>query len=305
VADDLDAECAGAWRDYDSALAEHYTRYFERHPELRGEHRYSARDLAAALPPDSSDLADLVAPGELHRHHLSGKSSQTLAVGLLGVSARLDPSLAWLWDALAPLPPASTPAPRISFEQRLARDVLGEQPRQTAIDALVDDPTALICIETKWSEQGLGYCSCGPDGGNPIQAAARGASRGATPTGTPQLSYSVCRRASRRGPVRSAFPTRRCANAAAARALAKAGQLAVFALIYDAKNPYLAGSGAWPGWPLVLAQTVEANADPQQFRFAAISWQELLRLLQLDEETWAWAVEKHGLRGQGGGGASY
>jgi hypothetical protein len=129
VADDLDAECAGAWRDYDSALAEHYTRYFERHPELRGEHRYSARDLAAALPPDSSDLADLVAPGELHRHHLSGKSSQTLAVGLLGVSARLDPSLAWLWDALAPLPPASTPAPRISFEQRLARDVLGEQPR--------------------------------------------------------------------------------------------------------------------------------------------------------------------------------
>ena len=83
--------------------------------------------------------------------------------------------------------------------------------------------------------------------------------------------------------------------AAAARALAGPDRPAVLALVYDANNPYFAGLGDWPGWPAMLRAAVEASADPAAFRFSAISWQELVPRLPLDDATRAWAREKHGL----------
>jgi hypothetical protein len=96
------------------------------------------------------------------------------------------------------------------------------------------------------------------------------------------------------GPCPISLPYQAVRNAAAARALAKPGRLAVFGLIYDANNPSFAGCGAWPGWPAV-PKAFDVNADPQEFRFASISWQALLPLLELDADTEAWALEKHAL----------
>ncbi len=295
---EVDAECARQWRAYDKDLTEHYKRYFGEHDDLRGEQEHSARDLAAALPPSWGALGDLVAGGEWHRWHLSGKSSQTLAVGLLGQSARLDPTLSWLWDALSPLPPAGDHSPQIDFEQTLTADVLGEQPRQTAVDVLVDDPSALICIEIKRAEQGLGACSCGADGGNPLKGrcATRIEGREAYWAAAADLLGLPAREPP--GPCPISLPYQAVRNAAAARALAKPGQLAVFGLVYDEQNPYFGGSGAWPGWPKILAEAFAANADPQRFRFASISWQQLLPLMELEDETRACAREKHRLGGE-------
>jgi hypothetical protein len=69
----------------------------------------------------------------------------------------------------------------------------------------------------------------------------------------------------------------------------------VLALVYDSANPYFSESGEWPGWPALLAQAVDASADPEQFRFVAVSWQELVPALPLDDTTRAWAADKHGL----------
>ena len=101
--------------------------------------------------------------------------------------------------------------------------------------------------------------------------------------------------ASRERAARSAPPTRRSATAPRLRALAGPERLAVFALVYDAQNPYFAETDEWPGWPRLLDEAVAAHADPEDLRFAAISWQELVPLLPLDEPTRAWAADKHGL----------
>ncbi|MDQ3647201.1 MAG: hypothetical protein M3433_01185 [Actinomycetota bacterium] len=291
----IDAECAAAWRAYDAGLAERYTEYFEHRPELRGEQRYSARDLVAALPPGGAGLGDLVAPGEWHRHYLSAKSSQTLAVGLLGRAARLDPSLNWLWQAFGPLPGAASDFPSIEFEQPLDPEVLNERPQQTAVDVLVRDPTALMCIEVKWREEGLGACKRGPDGGNPVQGhcAQRVQDRELYWQAAGDLFGFPERQPPGPCPISAAYQAVR--NAAAAQALAEPGQVPVFGLIYDENNPYFAGHGGWPGWPAILSGAVEANADEQQFRFRSISWQALFPLLPLDEETREWAHEKHQL----------
>ena len=40
----------------------------------------------------------------------------------------------------------------------------------------------------------------------------------------------------------------------------------MFALVYDAENPYFAGVGAWPDWPGVLEQTLADQDDVIAFR---------------------------------------
>jgi hypothetical protein len=67
----------------------------------------------------------------------------------------------------------------------------------------------------------------------------------------------------------------------------------VFALIYDQENPYFGGVGAWPGWPAVLEHTL--LGQDEQIRFRAVSWQELLPLLPIDDDLREWAKEKHRL----------
>jgi hypothetical protein len=226
------------------------------------------------------------------RQHLSAKSSQLLAVGLLGVAASRDPSLAWLWDALAPLPPATEDVPSLEFAHVVDPKLLGERPRQTGFDVLIDDPAVLIGIETKWREHGVEACRCRGDGVGPLEGercSRRVEQREAYWDAAADVLDLGPREPGAPCPISPVYETVR--HAAALRALAGAERPVVLAQLYDANNPYFAGAGDWPGWPELLGQAVDAEG----FRFAAISWQELVPLLPLDDPTRAWAAEKHGL----------
>ena len=290
----IEAECHTAWRRHDRRLGARYARYFEQHPELVGEQRTSARDLAAALPPGWEAPADAVPLDGWRRQHLSAKSTQTLAVGLLGVAAARDPSLAWLWDVLPSLPPAA--GPRLEFEHVVDPDLLGERPRQTSIDVLIDDPNVLIGLETKWREHGIGPCRCRGEGAGPA-AGQRCSRRVEQRDAYWETAASVLGLGEREPdgpcPISPVYEVVR--HAAALRALAGPERPAVLALLYDADNPYFSAGGGWPGWPELLHEAVDAGADPERFRFAAVSWQELVPVLPLDEQTREWAADKHGL----------
>jgi hypothetical protein len=291
---DIDAVCQQAWRRYDRRLGARYERYFEDNPELAGDQRISARDYAAALPPGHDELVGAIPEDARHRQHLSGKSTQTLAVGLLGAAAVRDPSLEWLWDALR-LPAPAGDAPSIEFEHRVSPQLLGERPRQTTIDVLVEDDDVVIAIESKWREHGIATCLCRGDGVGPaagLRCSRRVETRepywdAAATLGLPEREPEApC-------PISPAYQAIR--NCAAVRALAGPERLAVFALVYDLQNPYFAPADDWPGWPALLHEAISAHADPEDLRFAAISWQELVPALPLDDATRAWAADKHGL----------
>lgn len=221
------AECSAAYRAYSYAKTESYTAYFTAHPELRDEHHpYKARDLAAALPEEWGGLADYLPVGERHQHHLSGNSSQTLSLGMLGAGARLDPSLTWLWDALgadAPLPPPTvTSVPTWRFEAKLDPEVLDEQPRQTSIDFFVSDPAALLCIECKWVEAGIGGYSCPAPGPLTGGCSERVLKREAYWTTAYDVFHLSKREPGRACPL--SFTYQAVRNVAAAQALARKGR---------------------------------------------------------------------------------
>lgn len=286
------AECGKACNAYRAAKTESYRAYFTGNPHLRAhDHEYKAVDLPAALPGDWGALAELLPVSERHLHHLSGNSSQVLGLGLVGVAAKLDPSLGWLWAGLGPLPPAAASHPAWQFEYKLGPEMLGEQPRQTSVDFLVVDPAALVCIECKWTEAGIGACGCG-DGAAKVSACSE---KVLGRDAYWKTAYEVLHLRERRPgePCPLSFTYQAVRIVAAALALAKAGQEPVFGLVYDADNPYFAGCGEWPGWPAALDATLNDARGP--VRFAAISWQELLPLLPLDPAAAAWASEKHGL----------
>jgi hypothetical protein len=288
----IDAECESAWRRYDRRLGARYARYFDQHPDLAGDQRTSARDLVAALPPGWEAPADSIPDRPWQRSHLSAKSSQMLGVGLLGVAATRDRSLAWLWDALALLPAPADEAPRLNFLHVVDPKLLGERPRQTSFDVLVDDPAVLIGIETRWREHGVGACRCRGEGIGPHageRCARRVEQRDAYWDAAEHVLGLPPRESGEPCPISPVYETVR--HAAALRALA-GDRPAVLAQIYDADNPYFAEAGDWPGWPALLD---EATEPAERLRFVAISWQELVPLLPLDEATREWAAEKHGL----------
>jgi hypothetical protein len=292
-------QCRAAHNAYRAAKTESYQAYFLANPHLKAaDHAYKAADLRAALPVDWADdveLADLLPVSERHRHYLSGNSSQVLALGLLGEGAKRDPSLAWLWDALSPLPSALSSHPAWSFEHRLAPDVLGEQPRQTSVDFFVDDPAVLLCIECKWTEDGIGACGCGNAAATAGDCSARVLARDAYWKTAYEIFAFPERQLGKPCPL--SFTYQAVRNVAAALALAKPEQEPAFGLIYDAENPFFAGCGEWPGWPAALSATLDDVGAP--VRFAATSWQELLGVLPLDPAAAAWASEKHGLHQTG------
>jgi hypothetical protein len=80
-------------------------------------------------------------------------------------------------------------------------------------------------------------------------------------------------------------------SVAAARHLATAGRPGVFGLIYDGDNPYFAGCGAWPGWPAVIDGSLRGS----RVLFRAVSWQELIPRLPVDEGFRDWLRRKHRL----------
>jgi hypothetical protein len=286
-------QCRAAYNAYRTTKTESYRTYFSANPHLRADdHEYKAKDLAAALPEEWAGLAKELPVEERHRHHLSGNSSQVLALGLLGVGKKLDPSLAWLWDALRPLSPRSSLLPPSArFEHKLAPDTLGEQPRQTSIDFYVDDPAALLCIECKWTEGGIGACGCAEDASAIANCSEKVLGRDAYWKTAYEVFHLPERQSGKPCPL--SFTYQAVRNVAAALALAKPGQEPVFGLIYDSDNPYFAGCGAWPGWPAALSATLNYTGAP--VRFASVAWQALLPLVPLDGAAAAWASEKHGL----------
>lgn len=289
---DIDGACRKAHGRYDRALALRYTEYFEGKGHLRGSHRHCAKDITAALPAGWGALADEIPLSGRHRHHLSGKSSQTLGLGLLGVASQLDPELGWLWQVVGENP--SRTSLRTQFERKLHRDNLNEQPRQTAIDFFVENSSTVVCTEIKWGEAGLGSCSCGDsqdDEGDPsiAECSKRILEREAYWEAAREVFQLPLRSPAAYCPISTAYQAVR--NVAAARVLAR-GRKAVFLLIYDRNNPYFAPTGEWPGWPTVLTSTIGEGAGVS---FRAISWQELVRVLPLDAAAHRWAREKHHL----------
>lgn len=197
--------------------------------------------------------------------------------------------------ALSPIPPADRERPvRWQFEHRLAAETLNERPRQTSVDFFVETDETLICLEAKWTEAGVGACSCptankmGPRHGRCSDRVLDRPAYWQTAEdlfGLPALHDGV--------PCPLSFTYQAIRYAAAALALARPDQCPVFALVYDAENPYFAGCGQWPGWPAIL-QTTFQDADTR-LRFRAVSWQALIEQLPLDEAVRAWAVDKHKL----------
>ena len=294
----IDQECGTAYHRYEKARRQQYVDYFTRYPELRcRQHGHSAKSLAAALPSGWDDLQTLIPRNAWHVHARSGKSSQTLALALLGCATRLDPSFGWFWRAFDLPAPVSTQLPPVAFERQLPSSLLNEKPRATVLDFVVDDPGCFVAVETKWTEPGFGTCSCAPSGtGDPCPGGHcaeriirrehywRVAERF---FGLPawRLPLFGC-------PISPLYQVIR--NVAAAEQLANGERPFAFAMIYDAENPYFRPGKIWPGWPALLQAHLE-NHEAHGFRFRARSWQELARVIPMDEPVRQWAQEKHGL----------
>lgn len=150
-------KCRDAYNQYSIDLDSHYAAYFAAHPEERGTHLRQAVDLERALPPGWAHLADELPERVRHVHHLSGRSSQVLALAVLGASSHLDFGLDWLLQALDPLPRSDSPLVAPQFEHELPPEALNEQrPRVTAIDFFAQTSTLVICTEAKRGEDGIG-----------------------------------------------------------------------------------------------------------------------------------------------------
>jgi hypothetical protein len=180
-------------------------------------------------------------------------------------------------------------AASVKFEETLDPSVLNEQPRQTSIDFFAETRDYVLCTEAKWTEAGLGACSC-PD---PMTAACKPPILGRTVYwDAAQDLFGLPKRiAGEPCPIHPGYQMIR--NAAAAAALAHKRD-AFLALLYDEMNPYFGGAGAWPGWPTVLGETVREHGNGR-VQFAAVAWQELILNVPPDAAVLSWAREKHGL----------
>ncbi len=273
-------------------MREHYASYFAAHPEFAGEHPVKAKDLGAALPPGADFLAEFLPEKLRHLHHLSGRSSQVLALSLLGLAWRRDPSLRWLEVALTLPGLFKSTAPSARFEVELDPSLLAESPLVSTIDFLVEDEAAVVCVEAKFGENGMGRCSC-PSGAPAVAACSQKV------LGRPlywktasEVFFLPDRQAGKPCPISASYQAIR--NVAAARALA-GERRAVFALIYDDRNPYFHAHENWAGWPELLTTRLRHAKLAGLVTFRAISWQELLPQLPLDDSGRQWARDKHAL----------
>jgi hypothetical protein len=260
--------------------------YFRNHPDRCDPRRsFCAKSLADALPIGWERLAGLIPNASLHRHHLSGGSSQTLALGLLGAAATRGQGLEWLFQPHGPFPPIGQPV-SWRFEYQVGFALLNERPSTTDIDFLVSGPAGVVAVEAKFTEKGLGRCGCKgrADGrcdrrildDRPYWKVARDAlrMRGPRPPKTCELSlaYQAVR------------------NVAAAVEMTGLREACSFGLLYDERNPYFAGAGKWPGWAAWVEESACADAGVTT---RAVAWQELIPLLPTRgrKEVLHWAEE--------------
>jgi len=290
---EIDAICRKPHGVYERALREHYRQYFAAHPELAGDHPVKAEDLAAALPPGADFLEEYLPERLRHLQHLSGRSSQVIALAMLGLAWRRDPSVRWLQDALALPGVLRSPAPTVRFEVELDSALLNESPLVSTIDFLVEDEAAVICVEAKFGEDGLGRCSC-PQGAPAVANCSQKVLHRPLYWETAREVFFLADHVPGRPcPISASYQAIR--NAAAARALAGEGRRAVFVLLYDDRNPYFHAVDGWPGWPELLTRTLKDAERLERLWFRAVSWQRLIRQLPLEEGALEWAREKHAL----------
>jgi len=220
-----------------------------------------------------------------------------LALALLGSAAQRDPSVQWLFSAANLLSNlAGRKRPVIRFEHCLAPSDLGEVPRVTSMDVTISTQRAFIAVETKWSEAGLGGCSCAREGeGDPrigFDCADRVYSRKIYwKTAADFLELEEARLSFEPCSLSVAYQVVR--SIAAAWQLSR-GRIAGFILIYDNTNPYFRSTNGWPGWPAILTQILNKQLRAR-FLFRAISWQDLIGKLPLPADVRLWAAEKHRL----------
>lgn len=294
----IDAECRHDYRLYERGLREHYTAYFCRHSQIRcAMHPYCARSLAAALPAGCAELKALMPTGGFHRFARSAKSSQMLALALLGSAINRDDSLRWFWNGLD-LPISSSSGRRsvVRFEHGLAPSDLGEVPRSTKLDLSISSKDIFVAIETKWSEPGFGICSCARDGDGDSHVGFECAARVRSRRAYWEVAHELFGLEAIRLPF---FPCslsvayQAVRNVAAARHLSR-GRNAGFVLIYDENNPYFRQTGRWPGWPHML-RSILLERESSNFFFRTTSWQSLMPKLPLTSKIREWAREKHRL----------
>ena len=291
--DEIDAICAKPYGAYVRALTAHYQQYFLDHPELASYHPLKAKDLASALPPGADFLEEYLPEKLRHPQHLSGRSSQVIALAMIGLAWRRDLSMRSLENVLSLPGLLKSLAPKVSFEVELDSQLLNESPLVSTIDLLVEDDAAVICIEAKFGEDGMGRCSC-PAGAPAIADCSKKVLQRPVYWETANDVFFLPDRVQGKPcPISSSYQAIR--NAAAARALAGPDRQAVFVLVYDERNPYFHPIDAWPGWPELLTRTLNDAEQLNRLRFRAISWQDLIPQLPLDDSARAWAREKHAL----------
>jgi hypothetical protein len=279
----IDDECRTAYAAYLAAVRDRHVAYYEERPAERSKsHPFAASERRFVFPPGFGHLAGAIAERSWHRHHLSGGSSQVLAIALLAAATRADPTLSWLprrvslGDSAVGL-----------FEVELAPQVLNEQPRQTALDWLVTGPKGVLVAEAKFTEREFGTCSCD----SWPQCASRVLERPYWRVANRMLGLS--RRLGGGCALSLAYQPVR--NLAAASAIAGPNRAATFLLLYDGRNPYFSGAGGWPGWVQILHELAAYSDVP----FVDKSWQQLLADVRLDEPVLSWSKEKHGIVAQG------
>lgn len=285
------------YREYERGLQDHYSAYFAHYPHLRSpRQRYSAHSLPAALPPGHADVQRFIPRQSQHRFICSARSSQGLALALLGVAAKIDPSLQWFWNALQLPFLVDTSRPSLcAFEFPLDPADLNEKPRVSQLDFLIRHRAICAAVEIKWSEGGLGSCSCLREGeGSPIagaHCAARVYDRAAYWTAAQDvLALPGQRSPFLPCPISPVYQAVR--NIAAVSRLAGNKRRAVFVLLFDKRNPFFRRTGDWPGWPAILSTALN-EPEATQFCFRAISWQQLIIRLPLPANVRTWAHEKH------------
>jgi hypothetical protein len=274
----IHAECGSAYRAYLRNVRERHIEYFAKRPDRRSEkHPFAARDLEAAFPDEWRHLANALPRGAWHRHCLSGGSSQVLAIALLAAATSADPSLRWLRR------PYDNRAVATFFEVVLTSDLLNERPRQTAIDWLVLTDQAVLVAEAKFTELGLGGCSCVQRGAG--VCSPRVLERPYWEVAEREMGLTRDTNSCQLGLAYQAVR-----NVAAARAIA-GSRKSTFLLLYDARNPYFAGAGSWPGWVTMLSSLMSGSTTT----FASLAWQEIVEAARVGESVRGWAREKHGL----------
>jgi hypothetical protein len=234
TSDQIDAECMDAYASYIGQIRGRHTAYFAARPERRSRTRpFAARAREAAFPDRCEYLAATLPEPVWHRHHLSAGSSQVLAIALVASATRAEPSLQWLPGGSRFL------RPLLLFEVELAPDVLNEQPRQTSLGGLVVDRRHVLVAEAKFTEPGLGQCSC--EGRNLGLCSARVLERPYWGVALREMQLE------RETPPCSLSLTYQAVRNVAATQAIVGKRSTTFLLLYDERNPYFAGAGAWPG----------------------------------------------------------